>query len=97
MKNKLFVGGLSWDTTEDTLKAFFEGVGVVEEVKIIFDKFTKRSKGFGFVTLSTEEEATKAIEELNGKELDGRTVNVSNARPERKDRGDYNSNSSPSF
>ena len=89
MSNKLFVGGLSWDTKEDGLKDFFSQVGKVEEVKIITDRISGRSKGFGFVTMSTEEEAKKAIEELNGKELDGRTLTVNEAR-EPRERREYN-------
>lgn len=83
MKNKLFVGSISWDTKEDALKDFFSQAGNVVEVKIITDKFTGRSKGFGFVTMETEEEAKKAIEELNGKELDGRALVVNEARPQK--------------
>lgn len=82
MNNKLFVGSLSWDTTEETLKEFFAQVGEVEEAKIIIDRFKNRSKGFGFVTMKSEEDAQKAIEELNGKELDGRAIVVAEARPQ---------------
>lgn len=81
MDNKLFVGSLSWDTTEDSLKAFFEKVGTVEEVVIIVDKMTKRSKGFGFVTMSSKEEAEEAIKQLDGQTLDGREIKVAKARP----------------
>jgi len=81
VKNKLFVGSLSWDTTEDTLKAHFEQIGEVTECKIIIDKFKNRSKGFGFVTMATEELAQEAIEKLNDQELDGRALKVSIARP----------------
>ena len=81
MNNKLFVGSISWNTTEEDLKAFFEQVGEVLEVKIITDRETRRSRGFGFVTMDSEEAAQKAIEELNGKELDGRELIVSLARP----------------
>lgn len=89
MQNKLFVGNLSWETTDESLLAFFSQVGEVEEAKVIVDRFKGRSKGFGFVTMATEELAQKAIEELNEKELDGRAINVSVARPpkERSDRG----------
>jgi cold-inducible RNA-binding protein len=61
MSNKLFVGGLSWDTKEDSLKALFEQAGKVLEAKIITDKFSGKSKGFGFVTMETEEDAQKSI------------------------------------
>ena len=84
MKNKLFVGNLGWDTTEDALREFFAQAGEVTEVKIIIDKVTNRSKGFGFVTMATEEDATKAIDELNGKDLDGRDISVDYARPPRE-------------
>ncbi|MBN2015379.1 RNA-binding protein [Candidatus Dojkabacteria bacterium] len=84
MSNKLFVGGISWDTTEEGLKELFEQVGKVTEVVIIKDKFSGRSKGFGFVTMEKEEDAKKAIEELNGKELDGRNLTVNEARPQKE-------------
>lgn len=82
--NKLFVGGISWDTKEDALRDLFSQVGEVEEVKIITDRVTGRSKGFGFVTMKTAEDAQKAIDELNGKELDGRSVTINKARPQRQ-------------
>ena len=81
MATKLFVGGISWDTTEDSLKAFFEQVGKVETATIIKDKYTGRSKGFGFIEMSSDEEAKAAIEKLNGQALDGRTLVVNEARP----------------
>ncbi len=81
MAKKLYVGGLSYDTTEDTLRETFSQAGTVESATIITDKMSGRSKGFGFVEMSSEEEAQKAIEMLNGKELDGRTVTVNEARP----------------
>lgn len=84
MNTRLYVGSLSFDTTEDSLKDFFSQAGTVTSVSIITDKFTGRSKGFGFVDMSSEEEAKKAIEMLNGKELDGRTILVDEARPLRK-------------
>lgn len=80
-QNKVFVGGISWDTTEEGLKEFMSQVGEVVEVKIIKDKFSGRSKGFGFVTFADEDGMTKAIEELNGKELDGRELKVAKAQP----------------
>ena len=79
MNNKLFIGGIAWSTTEDSLTAFFSQAGTVIEAKIIKDKNTGRSKGFGFVTMSSEEEATKAMEMLNGKELDGRAIKIDKA------------------
>ena len=81
MATKLFVGGISWDTTEDSLKAFFEQVGKVETATIIKDKYTGRSKGFGFIEMSQDEEEKAAIEKLNGQALDGRTLVVNEARP----------------
>jgi RNA recognition motif-containing protein len=92
MAKKLYVGGLSYSTTEDTLKDAFAQAGAVETATIILDKMSGRSKGFGFVEMSTEEEAAKAIEMFNGKELDGRTLTVNEARPmtERPPRRDFN-------
>lgn len=82
MKNKLFVGGIAWATTEEGLKELFGQVGNVVEVKIIVDRMTGKSRGFGFVTMETEDEAQKAIKEFNGKELDGRTLVVNEAKPQ---------------
>lgn len=81
MKNKLFVGNVSWDTTEESLKAFFEAVGEVVEAKIIYDRATNRSKGIAFVTMGSDELAAQALEELNEKELDGRQIHVDYAKP----------------
>jgi len=81
MAKKLFVGGLSFDTTENTLKETFSKAGTVESATIITDRTTGRSKGFGFVEMSSEEEAKKAIEMFNGKELNGRNITVNEARP----------------
>ena len=81
MAKKLYVGGLSYNTTEATLRDTFAAVGAVETATIIIDKMTNRSKGFGFVEMATEEDAKKAIETLNGKELDGRTLTVNEAKP----------------
>ncbi len=81
MNKKVYVGNLSWDTTEDGLKDFFSQAGTVESAVIIKNKMTGKSKGFGFVEMSTEEEAQTAIETLNGKELDGRNIIVDEARP----------------
>lgn len=82
MQAKLFVGGISWDTTEDALKKFFEQIGEVSSAKIITDRYSGKSRGFGFVEMASEEFAKKAIDELNGKELDGRTLVVNEARPQ---------------
>jgi len=81
MAKKLYVGNLSYDMTEDALKDTFSQAGTVESAIIIKDKMSGRSKGFGFVEMSTDEEAQKAIEVLNGKELDGRALTVNEARP----------------
>ena len=81
MAKKLYVGGLSYNTTEATLKDTFAAIGTVETATIIMDKMTGRSKGFGFVEMATEEEAKKAIETINGTELDGRTLTVNEAKP----------------
>jgi len=72
---------MSWDTTEESLKNFFEQIGEVLEAVIIYDKFNNRSKGFGFVTMADAELAKKAIAELDGKELDGRQLKVAEAKP----------------
>jgi len=81
MEKRLFVGGLSWDTTEESLKTLFAEVGTVTSAQVIVDRDTGKSKGFGFVEMSTSEEASEAINRLNGKQLDGRAINVSEARP----------------
>jgi RNA recognition motif-containing protein len=81
---KLFVGGISWNLTEEELKEAFAKVGEVEEAKIITDRVSGRSKGFGFVTMATAEDAAKAIEEMNGVELDGRAITVNEARPQKE-------------
>ena len=83
MAAKLFVGGLSWDTTEDSLRNLFSQVGTVASAQIITDKFTGKSRGFGFVEMGSDEEAQKAVVELAGKDLDGRAIVVNEARPEK--------------
>ena len=85
MSNKLFVGNLSFNTTENDLNDAFAAFGTVTEANLMMDRTTNRPRGFGFVTMSSAEEAQKAIEGLNGKELDGRalTVNVAKPREER--------------
>jgi RNA recognition motif-containing protein len=81
MSNKLFVGNLSFETTENDLQDAFAAFGTVTETNLMMDRTTGRSRGFGFVTLSTPEEAQKAIDGLNGKELSGRALTVNIARP----------------
>ena len=88
MATKLFVGGLSWDTKEDSLRNFFAQAGNVVSATVITDKFSGRSKGFGFVEMATEAESQEAIKKLNGQSLDGRNITVNEARPQapREDR-----------
>lgn len=89
MGTKLYVGSLSWNTKDDALRQTFEQAGTVVSASVLFDRMSGRSKGFGFVEMSSPEEAEKAIEMWNGKELDGRKLVVNEARPprERDDRG----------
>ncbi|MFH1452995.1 MAG: RNA-binding protein [Armatimonadota bacterium] len=86
MAKKLYVGNLSYDTTEESLKTLFTQYGEVESVAIITDRDTGRKKGFGFVEMSTDESAKSAIESLNEKEFEGRNLNVNEAR-EKTSRG----------
>lgn len=86
MNKKLYVGSLPYSTDEDGLKNFFSEAGTVESAAIIRDKMSGRSKGFGFVEMSTEEEAKKAIELFNGKDFEGRKIVVDEARPMRERR-----------
>jgi len=81
MGKKLYVGSLSYNTTEDGLKDAFAQAGAVESAQIIMDRMSGRSKGFGFVEMATDEEAAAAIEMWHGKELDGRKLVVNEARP----------------
>ena len=76
MSKKLFVGGLSWGTTDDTLREAFGQFGQVEEAKVITDRDTGRSRGFGFVTFAETDCAEKALSNMNGADLDGRTLRV---------------------
>jgi cold-inducible RNA-binding protein len=81
MSNKLFVGNLSFNTTENDLQDAFAAHGTVTETNLMMDRTTNRPRGFAFVTMSTGEEAQKAISALNGTELDGRAITVNVARP----------------
>ncbi|HUC94742.1 MAG TPA: RNA-binding protein [Candidatus Saccharimonadales bacterium] len=81
MQSKLFVGNLSWEVTAEDLKALFAGAGTVVDAAVISDKMTGRSRGFGFVTMSSDEEAKKSIEMFNQADLKGRKINVNIARP----------------
>jgi RNA recognition motif-containing protein len=85
MSNKLFVGNLSFNTTENDLQDAFAAHGTVTETNLMMDRMSGRPRGFGFITMSTPEEAQKAIEALNGAQLDGRalTVNIAKPREER--------------
>lgn len=76
---RLFVGGLSWDTTGDQLRAAFSRFGVVEEASVVLDRDTRRSRGFGFVTFENAVDATRAAAEMDGASLDGRTLRVNQA------------------
>ena len=88
MGNKVYVGGLPYSVTEGRLQEIFAAHGTVESAKVIADKFTGQSRGFGFVEMSSGGEAQKAIEALNGTQLDGRTLVVNEAKPmERRDGG----------
>ncbi len=80
MKN-IFVGNLSFGATEDSVRALFEPYGAIERVNIITDRDTGQSRGFGFVEMSGNAEAARAIQELDGKEFDGRALKVNEARP----------------
>jgi RNA recognition motif-containing protein len=83
---KLYVGNLSFQTSSDDLNQLFAQAGTVESAAVVEDRETGRSRGFGFVEMSSKEEATKAIEQFNGKEINGRNLNVNEAKP-REDRG----------
>jgi RNA recognition motif-containing protein len=86
MATKIYVGNLSYDTTEEQIKEAFAGMGAIESVSLVTDRDTGRSKGFAFVEMADQAEAKSAIEQLNGTEVDGRTMNVNEARP-RAERG----------
>ena len=89
MNKRLYVGGLPYSVTDEELEQVFSAHGTVESARVITDKYTDSSRGFGFVEMSTVEEAEKAIEVLNGSELGGRSLTVNIARPrEERSRGD---------
>jgi RNA recognition motif-containing protein len=81
MSNRLFVGNLSFETTENDLQDAFAAFGSVTETNLMMDRTTNRSRGFAFVTMSTGEEAQKAIDAMNGKDMGGRAITVNVARP----------------
>lgn len=93
MEVKLYVGNLSYETTEDELRNLFAQVGTVNEVALIKDRDTGTSKGFAFITMSTQDEAKKAIDQFNGQSLGNRELTVNAARPrEERTGGGYNNN-----
>lgn len=93
MAKKLYVGGLPYSTTEDELREAFAQAGSVDSASIIMDRMSGRSKGFGFVEMTSDEEAQKAIELWNGKDFGGRTLTVNEARPmEERPRNNFRSN-----
>ncbi len=87
MAKKLFVGGLSWDTTDDGLRQAFASHGEIAEATVITDRDTGRSRGFGFVTFAQDEDGKKAISKMDGTSLDGKTIKVNEAQ-EKRPRGD---------
>ncbi len=90
MSNKLFIGSLSWNTTSEELQSAFAACGEVVEAKVITDRDTGRSRGFGFVTYRDEQSATNAIEQLNGSTIDGREIRVDRANERSNDnRGSF--------
>lgn len=91
MSNKLYVGNLSYNTTENELQDTFAAHGTVMEANLMTDRLTGRARGFGFVTMSTPEEAQNAVTALNGFSLDGRALTVNVARPREERSGDRNS------
>lgn len=91
MATKLFVGSLAYSVTDQELEEFFAAFGKVNSAKVIIDRETNRSKGFGFVEMENEDEAKSAIAELNGKELNGRAVAIDEAKPqENRERRPFN-------
>lgn len=87
MSMNIYVGNLSFETTEPELRELFEGYGGVDSVKIISDQFTGRSRGFGFIEMETRDEGMKAIQELDSKDLGGRELKVNEAKPKRQSGG----------
>ena len=81
MAQKLFIGGLSFSTTDERLRELFAAAGTVESAAVVTDRDTGRSRGFGFVEMSTAEEAAEAVKKFNGQEVDGRTLKVELANP----------------
>ncbi len=88
MSIKIYVGNLSFDSNEGELQCLFEAYGAVESAKIIVDQFTNRSRGFGFIEMENREDGLKAIQELDSKDLGGRSLKVNEARPKTNSGGD---------
>ena len=88
---KIYVGNLSYSVDSEDLRAAFAEFGTVDSAEVLVDRNTNRSRGFGFVEMSNDEEAKAAIEGLNGKDLDGRPLNVNEARPRRENTGNKGS------
>jgi cold-inducible RNA-binding protein len=88
MKN-IFVGNLSFGATEDAVRSMFEAYGTVDRVSLVTDRETGQARGFGFVEMPVASEADRAIEELNGRELDGRALNINEARPKEQRTGGF--------
>jgi len=86
MTQNLFVGNLSYNTTEDTLRTLFAEYGQIESVNLVTDRYTGRSRGFAFVEMSTEQAAQEAVSSLNGKQVDEREIKVEKAKPKRDQR-----------
>jgi len=89
MGSKIYVGGLPYATTDAQLQEIFSVHGTVESARVITDKFTGRSRGFGFAEMASSEDAQKAIQALNGTDLDGRNLTVNEARPQEKRSGGF--------
>ena len=89
MSTKLYVGGLSWDTTDTTLRHSFEAHGSVHEAIAVMDRYTRKSRGFGFVTFADENSARTAISAMNGTDLDGRSITVSEAQERSRNDGGF--------
>ena len=96
MSTKLYVGNLSFQTTNDDLQQLFAQAGTVESVNLVEDRDTGRSRGFAFIEMSTNEEASAAIEQFNGKEIGGRSLKVNEAKP-RENRGGFSGRSAGGF
>lgn len=94
--NKLYVGGLPYSTTDQQLQEIFSAHGTVESARVVSDKFTGKSRGFGFVEMSSQEEAQTAIQALNESQLEGRSLTVNEARPQENRSGGFSGDRSRS-